>query len=90
LSLNAEGAGPIEAAAKALSTHFDKQISVIDYHEHGLSEGADAEAVSYVEIQLDQEKSVFGVAKDNNIATAAIKALINGVNRHYSVINEVK
>jgi 2-isopropylmalate synthase len=89
-SLNAEGSGPIDAAATALSNHFDKPIAVIDYHEHGLSEGADAEAVSYVEIQLDQEKSVFGVAKDNNIATAAIKALINGVNRHYSIYNDAK
>jgi len=82
-SLNAEGAGPIDAAANALSIHFDKPISVIEYHEHGLSEGADAEAVSYVEIQLDDHQPIFGVAKDTNIGTAAVKALINGLNRHH-------
>jgi 2-isopropylmalate synthase len=80
IQLNAIGNGPVDAAAKAIGMHLGQSVSVIDYHEHGLGEGSDAVAVSYVEIKVD-EVTVFGVAQDKNITKAAIKALISGVNR---------
>jgi len=81
LSLDGKGTGPIDAAANALGTQIGKKISVVDYSEHAIGEGADGLAVCYVEIKVDDNHAIFGVGKDRNIAVAAIKALINGVNR---------
>lgn len=88
-TLKAKGSGPIDAAAKALSEHIQQVISVVDYHEHGIGSGSDALAVSYVEIKVGQANAIFGVGKDKNISRAAIKALINGVNRFIAMAREV-
>lgn len=82
VSLSGSGNGPIDAAAHALSQHAGKDVQVVDYHEHAVGEGSDVAAVCYVELKIDQGKTVFGVGKDSNIISAAIKALLNGVNRH--------
>ena len=81
LELSGQGNGPIDAAAKALSDHLGETITVVDYHEHGLGTGSDVAAVCYVEVKLGENKPVFGVGQDKNILAAAIKALINGINR---------
>ena len=81
VSLFGSGNGPIDAAAHALSEHTGTAINVVDYHEHAMGEGSDVVAVCYVELKVDQNKPVFGVGKDSNIVAAAIKALLNGVNR---------
>jgi 2-isopropylmalate synthase len=85
IELGGTGNGPLDAAAKALSDHIGQAVTVADYHEHGMSAGSDAAAVSYVEVKVGEAAAVFGVGQDKNITTAAIKALINGVNR---VLNE--
>jgi 2-isopropylmalate synthase len=81
IALSGQGIGPIEAAAKALTSHLGHTISVIDYHQHGIGSGSNAMAVCYVELKIENGLAVFGVGQDTNITSAAIKALINGVNR---------
>jgi 2-isopropylmalate synthase len=81
IELGGHGNGPLDAAAKALSEHLGEAVTVADYHEHGMSAGSDAAAVSYVEVKVGDAAPVFGVGQDKNITTAAIKALLNGVNR---------
>lgn len=81
LCLNGKGNGPVDAAAKAISKHLGNEITVVDYHEHGIGTGSDAMAVCYVEIKVADGRSLFGVGQDKNISRAAIKALLNGVNR---------
>ena len=81
LELSGQGNGPIDAAAKALSDHLGETVTVVDYHEHGLGTGSDVAAVCYVEVKVGENKAVFGVGQDKNILAAAIKALINGINR---------
>jgi len=75
------GNGPIDAAVHALSIYLGKKISVVDYFEHSIGQGSDVNAVCYVEVKMETSKPIFGVAKDSNIIAAAIKALINGINR---------
>lgn len=81
VEISGSGNGPIDAAAHALSQYVGMNISVVDYTEHSVGEGSDVAAVCYVEMKVGNSKSVFGVGKDRNIIAAAIKALINGVNR---------
>jgi 2-isopropylmalate synthase len=82
VEISGTGNGPIDAAAHALSQYTRLEISVVDYSEHSVGEGSDVAAVCYVEVKINNGKPVFGVGQDRNIVAAAIKALINGVNRH--------
>ena len=53
---------------------------VLDYVEHTLSAGGDAQAAAYVELNVDGQ-TLWGVGIDGDIATASLKAIISGVNR---------
>jgi 2-isopropylmalate synthase len=86
VQISGSGNGPIDAAAHAISQFTQCEVSVIDYHEHAIGEGSDVAAVCYVEVKVSNCKPVFGVGQDRNIITAAIKALINGVNRSGVVV----
>ena len=74
-------ARPVDATAQAIGEHLGHAITVIDYHEHGMGTGSDALAVCYVEIKVGDGSPLFGVGQDKNISRAAIKALLNGINR---------
>lgn len=84
LVLAGRGNGPVDAAASAIREHLGSQITVVDYHEHGVGAGSDALAVCYVEIKVGEGTPLFGVGQDKNISRAAIKALLNGINRSMS------
>lgn len=81
VSLSAEGNGPVDAAARALGEHIGQLIDVVDYHEHSLGSGSDGAAVSYLEMKIGDNAPLFGIGQDKNISRAAVKALLNGVNR---------
>jgi 2-isopropylmalate synthase len=48
--------------------------------EHTLSEGGDALAAAYVELQVG-DKRLWGVGIDGDISTASLKAVVSAVNR---------
>jgi 2-isopropylmalate synthase len=72
-----EGNGPIDAFVAAIDTG----ISVRDYHEHAMGEGAGAQAAAYVELRDATGHGVWGVGLDANIVTASLKAIISALNR---------
>lgn len=45
-----------------------------------VGEGPDVATICYMEIKLQDNTTLFGASRDSNIK-AAIKALVNGVNR---------
>ncbi|MEV6492044.1 2-isopropylmalate synthase [Actinoplanes sp. NPDC051633] len=73
------GNGPIDAYVQALQP-LGVKVRVLDYAEHALSSGGDAQAAAYVECEVGDE-TVWGVGLDANIVTASIKALTSAVNR---------
>jgi 2-isopropylmalate synthase len=73
------GNGPISAFLNVL----EKQgvgVRLLDYVEHTLSEGGDAQAAAYVELEVDGQ-TLWGVGIDGDISTASLKAVISAVNR---------
>jgi len=54
---------------------------VQNYHEHGVGAGEDATAVSYVQLRVGADRTVYGVGLDPNIVTATLKAVVSAVNR---------
>ena len=77
----ASGNGPIDAFVKGLQTLTGEALAVVDYHEHALTGGADARAVTYIEMKVGDKRTLFGVGMDANIVTASLKAILSAVNR---------
>ncbi|MFI5493380.1 2-isopropylmalate synthase [Actinoplanes sp. NPDC051859] len=73
------GNGPIDAYVQALEPLAIK-VRVLDYAEHALTSGEDAQAAAYVECEVNG-RTVWGVGLDANIVTASIKAVTSAVNR---------
>jgi 2-isopropylmalate synthase len=73
------GNGPIAAFCNALATH-GVNLKVLDYHEHALSAGGDAQAAAYLECSINS-KVLWGVGIDPSIVTSSLKAIISAVNR---------
>ncbi|MEQ9737772.1 MAG: 2-isopropylmalate synthase [Algiphilus sp.] len=80
-TLEGRGNGPIDAFVAALSQRLGVKIQIMDYHEHALGEGANARAVTYIDLRVGDQGPLFGVGIDPNIVTASLKAVLSGVNR---------
>ncbi|WP_025619140.1 2-isopropylmalate synthase [Salinispora cortesiana] len=78
-AVTAIGNGPVDAYVNALQS-LGVNVRVLDYHEHALSSGGDAQAAAYVECAVDG-RTVWGVGVDANIVTATIRAVTSAVNR---------
>jgi len=77
--LEGVGNGPIDAFTHALRDH-GVNVRVLDYAEHALTAGDDAQAAAYVECEIDGEVR-WGVGVDSSILTASLKAVASAVNR---------
>ncbi|MEK6805142.1 MAG: 2-isopropylmalate synthase [Pseudomonadota bacterium] len=78
--LKGRGNGPIDAFIHGLQELTGEALSVVDYHEHALSGGADAQAATYIELKVGA-RTLFGVGLDANIVTASFKAILSALNR---------
>ncbi|CAM1646543.1 2-isopropylmalate synthase [Bartonella apis] len=74
------GTGLVDGFIDAFSKYLNEKLSVVDYSEHSLQRGSDAKAICYMEIAYPEGK-IFGVAIDENIATASLDAIVSAVNR---------
>ena len=81
LHVAGHGSGPIDAFVNGLNQHLTPALRVLDYHEHALRSGSDAQAVAYLELRLGDALTVFGVGCDVNITSASLKAILSGVQR---------
>ena len=80
-TLSGEGTGPIDAFVGALAEASGRSIRVLDYAEHAVSAGANAQAAAYVELRVDDSHVVYGVGMDANIVSASISAIVSGLAR---------
>jgi 2-isopropylmalate synthase len=73
------GNGPISAFCDALAS-VGVDVRVLDYNEHALTSGTDAQAAAYVECEVDGAV-LWGVGVDTNTVTASMRAVLSAVNR---------
>ncbi|MFD3594778.1 2-isopropylmalate synthase [Nocardia sp. NPDC058640] len=77
--ITGSGNGPLAAFVDAIATvGFD--VRVLDYSEHAMSAGDDAQAAAYVEVAIG-DKIVWGVGIATSITTASLRAVVSAVNR---------
>jgi 2-isopropylmalate synthase len=75
------GNGPIAAFVDALKRDCGIEVTVLDYREHALTGGADAQATAYVQARAPGGAELHGVGIDANIVTASLKAVASVAGR---------
>lgn len=82
-SLNGTGGGPIEGAVAAFAQcPAIPPMQIESYTEHALGRGSDAQAIAFIGIRFNgSEAIVHGVGIDRSINIAAIRAIVNALNR---------
>jgi 2-isopropylmalate synthase len=80
VEIHSEGGGSIEAFVNAMIANFDVSCRVLDYHEHSIGAGTDAQAVSYVEIEVGKH-TIWGVGIHSDVTTSSLQAIVSGINR---------
>ena len=85
-SFDSEGNGPIDAVQRGFQEILKKPIKILDYSEHALQQGSNAQAAAYIHLQDEQTGTVtYGVGISSNITRASIRALFSAVNRMISL-----
>ena len=76
------GNGPIDAVQRGLEEALGIQIKVLDYSEHALRSGSNAQAASYIHV-MDREsgRATYGVGVSSNITRASLRGMFSAVNR---------
>lgn len=80
VSLQGEGTGPVDAFVAGLNATGLAQVRVMDYREHAIGSGANAQAVAYLELRVG-DHTLFGVGMDADILTASLKGVLSGLAR---------
>jgi 2-isopropylmalate synthase len=88
-TLSGAGNGPIDAFVRALGATQLPRFDVVSYSEHSLGAGAEARAVSYIQIKMERGSAYFGAGIDTNIELASIKAIVSALNRAIRPRDEV-
>ncbi len=73
------GNGPLAAFVDAIGA-VGFHVNVLDYSEHAMSAGEEAQAAAYVEASIGG-KTVWGVGIAPSITTASLRAVVSAVNR---------
>ncbi len=79
-SVSGRGNGLISSIVAALRDECGVVLDVIDYTEHTLGIGSDAQAAAYVECKTASGATVWGVGIDADIATASVRAVLGAAN----------
>jgi 2-isopropylmalate synthase len=79
--LTGRGNGPIDAFVRSIASATQDSVRVLDYSEHSVGAGANATAIAYIEMRVDDGPMLFGVGMDANIVTASLQAIVSGLNR---------
>ena len=76
------GNGPIDAVQRGLEKELGINIKVLDYSEHALRSGSNAQAASYIHL-MDQDtgRVTYGVGISSNITKSSIRGIFSAVNR---------
>ncbi len=88
--LKSKGNGPIDATMRALLGLTELPLRFLDYHQHAISQGADAKGASYIHLAGEGEQQVFGVGLHNNVVISSLKALIAAFNRAWALREQTK
>ncbi|TRX76384.1 2-isopropylmalate synthase [Pseudomonas mangiferae] len=71
------GKGPLEALVAGLPV----AVEIMDYSEHAIGAGTNAQAAAYIELRMEGGRALHGIGIDENLTTASFRALFSALNR---------
>mgnify|MGYP001322422937 FL=1 len=85
VTIDGEGSGPIEAFVNAMADTLNEPIVVLDYREHALGTGTNAQAICVLAIEDNvNKKRFYGLGLSRNTITASLTAIISALNRRWN------
>ena len=82
-NLRGSGNGVVASFVDAMEHFTGKQIVLVEYNEHALSHSADAEAVCYIQLNVNGERFC-GVGRSHDIIQASLDGILGAINREAS------
>ncbi|MDO8862799.1 2-isopropylmalate synthase [Haliea sp. E1-2-M8] len=79
-TLNGTGNGVVASFVDAMQRFTGRQIVLVEYSEHALSQSADAEAVCYIQLNIDGERYC-GVGRSPDIIQASLEGILGAINK---------
>jgi 2-isopropylmalate synthase len=79
-TLSGSGNGVVAAFVDAMQGFIGKPIVLVEYSEHALSQSAEAEAVCYIQLNIEGERSC-GVGRSHDIVQASLQAILGAIAR---------
>lgn len=80
LEVSGEGDGVLDAFVEALKSAVNIDFEILEYGEHALGQGADAEAVTYIQLKCDGRR-YSGVAISKDIIASSLNALMGAMSQ---------
>jgi len=78
--IRGSGEGALSAFIEAWQQHSGQNVVVVDYSEHAIGPGTDAEAAAYVQLNIDGRR-VSGAALDHDTVSASLMAVMAALGR---------
>lgn len=80
IAINGEGDGVLDAFVEALKDAIKLDFEIMEYGEHALGQGADAEAVTYIQIRCEGQR-YSGVAISKDIIASSLNAFMGAASQ---------
>lgn len=80
LQISGEGDGVLDAFVVAMKDAISQDFEIMEYGEHALGQGADAEAVTYIQIKCEGQR-YSGVAISKDIIASSLNAFIGAASQ---------
>ncbi|MEH6515664.1 MAG: 2-isopropylmalate synthase [Halioglobus sp.] len=77
--LTGSGNGVVASFVDAVAGFIGKQIVLVEYSEHALSHSADAEAICYIQLNIEGERYC-GVGLSHDIVQASLDGILGAIN----------
>ena len=87
IPLSGHGNGVVDAFVQAMEAFTGRHIVVVEYSEHTLGQSADAEAVCYVQLNIDGERPC-GVGRSHDIVQASLAAILSALDGRGLVLSQ--
>ncbi|MCB1705681.1 MAG: 2-isopropylmalate synthase [Halioglobus sp.] len=78
-ALSGTGNGVVASFVDAMQRFTGKQIVLVEYNEHALSQSADAEAICYIQLNIDGDRFC-GVGRSSDIIQASLDGILGAIN----------
>ncbi|KAI6045555.1 hypothetical protein EDC04DRAFT_2633733 [Pisolithus marmoratus] len=91
--ITGEGNGPLSALLAALHSQIKGALSIREYSEHSIGEGAEVTAVSFVELVYEADErskkvTAWGIGHDSDITASGLRAVLRAASSSVDRVDE--